>query len=91
MKVGVHKSSYEHTLFTNKSKMGELIVVCSYVDDLIFTGNSKELFNELKHSMMTEFDMTDLGKMRFFLGIEVLQNDEGIFIGQKYATSVLET
>ncbi|KAM2091234.1 hypothetical protein ACFX1T_029745 [Malus domestica] len=41
--------------------------------------------------MMIEFDMTDLGKMRYFLGIEVLQRTDGIFISQrKYAQEILE-
>lgn len=38
---------------------------------------------EFKQSMMKEFDMSDLEKMKYFLGIEVLQFDEGIFISQK--------
>ena len=46
---------------------------------------------EFKQSMMQAFDMTDLGKMRFFLGIEVLQKQEGIFLCQrKYATDILK-
>lgn len=45
---------------------------------------------EFKNSMMREFDMSDLGKMRYFLGIEVVQFDEGIFISQKkYVMEVL--
>lgn len=41
--------------------------------------------------MMTEFDMTDLGKMSYFLGLEVLQRSEGIYVSQwKYAQEVLE-
>ena len=41
--------------------------------------------------MMNEFDMTDLGRMRYFLGIEVLQSSNGIFIGQnKHAQAILE-
>ncbi|KAL6321847.1 hypothetical protein AAG906_035546 [Vitis piasezkii] len=46
---------------------------------------------EVQNSMMKVFDMTDLGRMRFFLGIEVLQKSDGIFICQRrYATEVLK-
>ena len=46
--------------------------MCFYVDDLIFTWNDEIMFTEFKKSMMLEFDMTNLGKMRYFLGIEVM-------------------
>ncbi|KAJ8646010.1 hypothetical protein MRB53_007758 [Persea americana] len=60
-------------------------------DDLIFTGNDELMFAEFKNSMLREFDMTDLGRMRFFLGIEVLQRSDGIYICQiKYALEVLK-
>ena len=55
-------------------------IVILYVDDLIFTGNNELMFSEFKTFMLREFDMTDLGRMRFFLGIEVLQRREGIYI-----------
>ncbi|KAG7578869.1 Reverse transcriptase RNA-dependent DNA polymerase [Arabidopsis thaliana x Arabidopsis arenosa] len=41
---------------------------CLYVDDLIFTGNDESLLERFKSSMKKEFDMTDLGKMKYFLG-----------------------
>ena len=44
-----------------------MLIVCLYVDDLIFTGNDASMFSTFKHSMMTEFDMTDLGRMSYFL------------------------
>lgn len=48
------------------------------------------MFDEFKKSMVREFDMSDLGKMRYFLGIEVVQRDDGIFINQnKYALEIL--
>lgn len=62
-----------------------------YVDDLIFTRNDESMFAEFKRSMMLEFDMTDLGKMRYFLGIEVTQRNVEIFISKKkYALGMLE-
>lgn len=48
------------------------MIVSVYVDDLIFTRDDEQMMLEFKKSMMSVFDMTDLGKMRFFLGIEVL-------------------
>ena len=88
---GFNKCPHEHTLFIKIGDGGKILINYLYVDDLIFTGNDEGMFNKFKKSMMTEFDMTDLGKMRYFLGIEVLQKDDGIFICQrKYAHEILE-
>jgi hypothetical protein len=48
-----------------------MIVVSQYVDDMIFTGNDQIFFYDLKLSMKKNFDMIDLGRMRYFLGIKV--------------------
>ena len=48
------------------------------------------MLEDFKIVMKTEFEMTDLGLMKYFLGLEVTQTDKGIFICQhKYATDVL--
>ena len=79
----------EHTLFTKK-KGGKILIVSLYVDDLIFTGNDRAMCDEFKKSMMMEFEMSDLGKMKHFLGVEVKQSVNGIFVCQKrYAREVL--
>ena len=70
-------------LFTKTKEEGKLLIVSIYVEDLIFTSNGKVMFDEFKISMQNEFDMTDLGRLKFFLGVEVFQNDEGIYIHQK--------
>ncbi|BBN68957.1 transposable element gene [Prunus dulcis] len=89
--AGFQKCPYEHTLFIKIEKGGKILVVCLYVDDLIFTGNNDYMFLEFKKSMMNEFDMSDLGRMCYFLGIEVKQTSNGVFIGQKkYAQEILE-
>ncbi|KAB2605263.1 hypothetical protein D8674_004980 [Pyrus ussuriensis x Pyrus communis] len=88
---GFKKCPYEHTLFIKTAEGGKVLIICLYVDDLIFTGNDEVMFKDFKQSMMIEFDMTDLGKMKYFLGIEVSQRSDGIFIGQrKYAQEVLD-
>lgn len=91
IKEGFERCSCEHTLFIKTGAGGKILIVSLYVDDLIFTGNDESMFVKFKNSMKLEFDMTDLGKMKYFLGVEVLQNPEGIYISQrKYAQEVLE-
>jgi hypothetical protein len=78
-------------LFTKKNGAGKIIIVSIYIDDLIFIGDDKDMMCDFKRSMLREFDMTYLGSMRFFLGIEVLQRIDGIFIYQKkYALEILK-
>ncbi|MCY6525009.1 reverse transcriptase domain-containing protein, partial [Actinobacillus pleuropneumoniae] len=61
------------------------------VDDVIFTGNDDYLTKNFKSVMKEEFEMTDMVLLRYFLGIEVDQNENGIFISQeKYVNEVLE-
>lgn len=69
-------------MFIKTNKRGKILIVSLYVDDLIFTGNDELMFAEFKNSMLRKFDMTDLGRMSFFLGIEVLQRSNGIYICQ---------
>lgn len=89
IKEGFESSPSEQTLFI-KRKGGKILIVSIYVDDLLFTSDDEEMLREFKCSMKKEFDMTDLGKMRYFLGIEVLQRSDGVFICQrKYAAEVL--
>ena len=59
------------------------------MDDLIFTGDRS--VDEFKEAMKTGFEMTDLGLMKYFLGIEVTQSEDGIFIClSKYANDEVE-
>jgi transposase InsO family protein len=73
-KEGFEKCPHEHSLFIKTNEGGKVLIVCLYVDDLIFTGNDEHMITVFKKSMMLEFDMSDLGRMRYFLGIEVLQD-----------------
>jgi hypothetical protein len=56
---------------------------------MIYTINM--LLNDFKAAMQSEFEMSDLGFMKYFLGIEVEHSKKGIFIcEQKYATNILK-
>jgi hypothetical protein len=81
----------EHTLFVKVDDKGKILIVNVYVDYLIYTGNDEHMMRNFKRSMREMFAMTDLGKMKYFLGIEVIQNKQGIFINQqKYGSEILQ-
>lgn len=68
-----------------------LLLVAVYVDDLFVTGTSVGLINQFKAEMSSQFEMSDLGKLTYYLGIEVIQHDEGITLNQRnYAMRILE-
>jgi Reverse transcriptase (RNA-dependent DNA polymerase) len=87
---GFIKCSFEHAVYINKNKH-RVLIICLYVDDLLFTGNNPNIFREFKQPIIEEFEMTDCGIMGYFLGIEIKQQSDDIFISQnKYAKEILE-
>ncbi|KAJ6917859.1 Retrovirus-related Pol polyprotein from transposon RE1 [Populus alba x Populus x berolinensis] len=82
----------EEKVYLLKKKINdELLVVSLYVDDLLVTGSNMEQIDVFKIEMKNVFEMTDLGKMTFFLDMEVQQKHNEIFIcQQKYAKEILK-
>ncbi|KAK2969370.1 hypothetical protein RJ640_000642 [Escallonia rubra] len=69
----------------------DILIVALYVDDLLFTGNSEKMIKDFRKEMMKKYEMNDMGLLKHFLGMEVHQDDEGVFICQKnYAEKVLK-
>ena len=60
-----------------------IIIISLYVDDLLVIGSNSVMVQQFKDQMMEVFEMTDLGVMSYFLGMEILQSHQGIFIGQQ--------
>ena len=91
LKTGFRRCPYEHALYVKEDKYGKFLIVSLYVDDLLFTGNDKFLCDDFKNSMKNEFEMSDMGLIHYFLGIEVNQNEGEIVISQqKYAHDLLK-
>ena len=66
------------------------MILLLYVDDLFVIGTNG-LIADTKRKLVAEFEMKDLGMMHYFLGMEVWQNTDGIFLGQgKYAVEILK-
>lgn len=79
----------DHSLFSLITRKKELHVLI-YVDDLVLTGNSDEVVQEFKTYLSNCFHMKDLGKLKYFLGIEVARNQEGVFLSQrKYILDII--
>ena len=88
-KYGYHQSNSDHTLFLKhrQSKVTTLIV---YVDDMIITGDDAEEISKLQELLSTEFEMNNLGELKYFLGIEVARSKNGMFLSQhKYVLDLL--
>ena len=67
----------------------EPVIPLLYVDDLFLIGNKKQIV-ECKKKLAEEFEMKDLGLMHYFLGMEVWQISEGIFLNQgNYVVDIL--
>ena len=88
--LGFHKSLNEATLYV-RSEGINIIIISIYVDDLLVTGNNQELINEFKSEMFKQFEMTDLGLLTYFLGLEVRHLRNQFFISQrKCANEILK-
>lgn len=80
---GFTRNDNEPTLYLTKQGNSDFLVVCLYVDDMIYFGSSSSLIDGFKSEMMRNFEMTDLGLLKYVLGLEVIQGEDGIFISQK--------
>lgn len=88
-KIGYKQSDADHTLFV---KAGDRTVTALivYVDDMVVTGNDSEEIKRLQTLLATEFELKDLGHLKYFLGIEVSRSKAGITMCQrKYILDLL--
>ncbi|GKB19225.1 ribonuclease H-like domain-containing protein [Tanacetum coccineum] len=76
------KSKSDYSLFT-KSVGNTFIDLLVYVDDKIITGNSLTEIDKFKQFLKTKFMIKDLGKLKYFLGIEVLETSKGVCLNQR--------
>ncbi|GKF72413.1 retrovirus-related pol polyprotein from transposon TNT 1-94 [Tanacetum coccineum] len=84
------KGSVDPTLFIHRESK-ELLPVQIYVDDIIFVASTPELCDLFAKIMCSKFKMSMMGKILFFLGLQISQSPRGIFINQsKYALKSLK-
>ncbi|KAI3681393.1 hypothetical protein L6452_36188 [Arctium lappa] len=82
-----YKKIYRTTLFSK----GKILLVHIYVDDIIFGSTNESYCKKFESLMKSEFEMSMMGELTFFLGLQLKQTKEGIFIKQsKYVSDILE-
>ncbi|GJY19027.1 putative ribonuclease H-like domain-containing protein [Tanacetum coccineum] len=70
---------------------GEFLLVQVYVDDIIFGSSNPKLCREFEALMHNKFKMSVMGELNFFLGLQVLQKNDGIFLSQdQYVVDILK-
>ena len=79
MENGYKRGTVDKTLFI-KTRGTDLLVVQIYVDDILFGVTNQMLCNEFADLMQSEFEMSMMGELGFFLGLQIQQTDEGIMI-----------
>ncbi|GJR72336.1 putative ribonuclease H-like domain-containing protein [Tanacetum coccineum] len=82
---GFKRGKINQTLFIKKQK-GDILLVQVYVDDIIFGSTNKELCTTFEKLIKDKFQMSSMGELTFFLGLQVTQKEDGIFISRdKYS------
>ncbi|GKB85258.1 putative RNA-directed DNA polymerase [Tanacetum coccineum] len=86
---GFVQSKNDYSLYV-KSKNGIFTAILVYVDDIVLTGNNQNEINRFKQFLESKFMIKDLGILKYFLGIEVLDNEKGLCLSQrKYCLDLL--
>ncbi|GKA31343.1 putative ribonuclease H-like domain-containing protein [Tanacetum coccineum] len=87
---GYRRGTIDKTLFIKKTK-SEIMLVQVYVDDIIFVSTKKSMCTKFKEVMHKRFQMSSMGELTLFLGLQVKQQPNGIFISQdKYIAYTLK-
>ncbi|GKA68681.1 putative ribonuclease H-like domain-containing protein [Tanacetum coccineum] len=90
IKEWIRRGTIDKTLFLKKDKH-DIILVQVYVDDIIFGSTKKSWCDEFEALMKSRFQMSSMGELTFFLGLQVKQKPDGIFISQdKYVAEILK-
>ena len=79
---GYSQGHADHTMFYKHSVDGKIVILIVYVDDIIFTRDDIDRMEKLKGVLANEFEVKDLGFLRYFLGMEVARTTQGIVVCQ---------
>ncbi|WJX83726.1 hypothetical protein P8452_66368 [Trifolium repens] len=87
---GYRKGGSDKTLFV-KEERGKFIIAQIYVDDIVFDGMSDTMVQHFVKQMQSEFEMSLVGELTYFLGLQIKQMEDTMFISQsKYARNIVK-
>ena len=90
LKRGYIQSNADHTLFF-KHATGKVAILIVYVDDIVITRDDVTEIVDLKKYLAQEFEVKDLGQLKYFLGIEISRGPKGMFLSErKYVLDLLK-
>jgi hypothetical protein len=88
---GFKQGHSDHTLFVKRSLDGKLTILVVYVDDIILTGDDQVGRIHIKSKLAKEFEIKELGSLKYFLGMEFARSNKGLVVSQrKYVLDLLE-
>ena len=80
-----------HFVFYHHTSLGECIYLIVYVDTIVITSSDHNGIRKLKQHLFNHFQTKDLGKLKYFMGIEITQFNSDVVISQrKYVFDILE-
>ena len=84
------RSTIDHSVFYHHTSTEQCIYLIVYVDDIVIVGSDQDGIQKLKQHLFSHFQTKDLGKLKYFLGIEVAQSNFEVIISQrKYTLDIL--
>ena len=85
------RSISDHFVFYDHTSLGKCIYLIVYVDDIVISSSDQDGIRKLKQHLFSHFHTKDLGKLKYFLGIEIAQSKSDAVMSQrKYVLDILE-
>ena len=85
------QNTSDHFVFYHHTSSGECIYLIVYVYTIVITGSDQDGIRRLKQRLFNHFQTKDLGKLKYFLKIEIAQSNFGVIMSQmKYVLDILE-
>ena len=85
------RSTSDHSVFYHHTSSRQCIYLIVYVNDIVITNSDQDGIWKLKQHLFSHFQTKDLGKLKYFMGIEIAQSKSGVVMSQrKYVLDILE-